>query len=275
MKLIDTAANIKLDDFNQSYLEEMVKEYEKYIETISSFDERTLKKYLETLKQNEITNNHRTENVSQFMITYYSQMMEEDSLAKLIKILNEKDKLDKDDIKGLHKVLMEGTDCEKGSEDYRKTDTKFVGAFNSDGTKRVDYMPIPSDTIDENMDKVIALINSTDVDNVFINPFIIHGLIAVMQPFDDGNTRTSRLLQHGKIWTATNALYSKNFEQPTIYLSENYLISRGQYRELINRLAKEESNEAWNQWIKYNLIRVEEQFISLNNNIGHVRRLTK
>ena len=272
MKLIESAERIQLDDYNKYLLEESTEKYEEYLKEIGCFDSRHLKYYLDTIKQHEITNNHRTESVSQFMITFYSQAMQEDSLTKLIELLNSRQELQTEDIKNLHRILMQGTDCEVGSEDYRQTDNKFVGAFNADGSKRVDYMPIPCDTIDENMDKVIRMLNTTETDNAFINPFIIHGLISVMQPFDDGNTRTSRLLQHGKIWTSTNALYGTSFEQPTIYLSENYLLSRRQYRELINKLAIEESNEAWNAWLKYNLFKVEEQLNYLGNNVAQLKR---
>jgi len=253
-------------------LEETTERYEEYLKELNGFDERTLRNFLNTIRHHEIENNHRTESMSKFMISFYSQLMEKDSITKLIELLNERQELSREDIKNLHKILMEGTDCEVGSDDYRKTDTKFVGAFNPDGSKRVDYMPIPSATIEERMDSVIAMLNAPAEDNVFVNPFVVHGLIAVMQPFDDGNTRTSRLLQHGKIWTSTNGLYGTNFEQPTIYLSENYLFSKRQYRELINRLAIEESNEAWNTWIKYNLFRIDEQLNYLGNNVAGLKR---
>ena len=272
MKLLESAQNIKLDDYNKYLLEETTERYEEYLRELQGFDERNLRNFLDTIRRHEIENNHRTESMSRFMISFYSQLMEKDSLTKLVELLNERKELNKEDIKNLHKILMEGTDCEIGSDDYRKTDTKFVGAFNADGSKRIDYMPIPSDTIEECMESVISMLNEPVDGNVFVNPFIVHGLIAVMQPFDDGNTRTSRLLQHGKIWTSTNAFYGTSFEQPTIYLSENYLFSKKQYRELITKLALEESDEAWNQWIKYNMFRVDEQLNYLGNNVTQLKR---
>ena len=166
---------------------------------------------------------------------------------------------------------MDGTEKDIGAGKFRQKDV-FVGAFNPDGTQRVDYVPIAYEDIEENMAKVLEIINSNNQDNVFINPFIIHGLIAAVQPFMDGNTRTARLLQHGKIWTNTNMLYSKKFALPTIYLSENYWRARGDNRRLINQLAIEENNEAWNAWFRHNFYMIDEQLFHLNNVANKARR---
>lgn len=272
MKLVDNIDKIELNDNNKYFLEEILEKYLNYINQIESFDEKLLKHYLNTLKVNEILNNQQAEDENSFLISLYNNMQRENSLNRIIKILNEKDDLDKNDLKILHKILMKGTESEIGSEDFRKNDTKFVGAFNQDGSKRIDYMPIPSKEIEYNIDEVLKFINNKNTDNPFVNPFIAHGIISVMQPFDDGNTRTSRLLQHGKIWKNTNKLFSKEFDKPIIYLSKNYLITRGKYRELLTYLAKEESNEAWNKWFQYNFNMLDEQLYYLNNNI---KRLVK
>lgn len=271
MEIIESAESIQLDDFNKYFLDEMIGKYQEYLVEIQEFNERTLEHYLNTIKQHEKINNHRTESENPFFITFYSQTLKEDSLTHLITLLNEDPKLSSEDIKVLHKILMEGTDSEFGSDDYRKNDTKFVGAFNPDGSKRIDYIPIPSEVVEESMDRVLELLNDDNIENPFINPFIVHGLIAVMQPFDDGNTRTARLLQHGKIWTSTNSLYFTSFNKPTLYLSENYLISKKQYRELINSLAIQKNNPAWNSWIKYNLFKVDEQLNYLGGNVAKLK----
>ncbi|MBQ7141378.1 MAG: Fic family protein [Bacilli bacterium] len=259
MKLIESAYNIELNDNNKYLLEEIEEKYREYIKLLESFEEKTLKVHLGTLKSEEIRNNHKTENIDPFRVIYHVSMNGKDSLTTLIDILYQKSKLSLDDIKKLHKILMEGTNKEFGAEDFRKSNKIFVGAYNPDGTRRIDYVPIDYLTIEENMAKVLEIINSEKQDNIFINPFIIHGLIAAMQPFDDGNFRTARLIQHGKIWTNTNMLYSKNFEKPTIYMSENYWRARGDNRRLINQLAIEENNEAWNAWFKHNFYMVGEQ----------------
>lgn len=267
MKLVDNINKIELNDNNKYFLEELIEKYLNYIKLLEIFDEKLLKYYLNTLKNNEIMNNQQAEQENSFLISLYNNMQRENSLDRIIKILNNKDDITKNELKLLHKILMKGTNNEIGSEDFRKTDTKFVGAFLNDGTKRIDYMPIPSMEINDNIDKTLEFINSKDINDPFINPFIAHAIISVMQPFDDGNTRTSRLLQHGKIWKNTNKLFSKSFDKPLIYLSRNYLFTRGDYRNLLTYLAKEESNEAWNEWFRYNFNMLDEQLYYLDNNV--------
>lgn len=267
MKLIENIDKIEINDSNKFFLEDMSKKYIDYINLIQKLDERMMKYYLETLKGAEIMNNQQAEQENSFLISLYSNMQKENSLDRLIKILNEEDSLSKENLKKLHKILMRGTNSEKGSGEYRKTDTKFVGTFSENGEKIIDYMPILSKKIDYNMDKVIEIINNKNIDNPFINPFIVHALISVMQPFNDGNTRMSRLIQHGMMWKNTKSLYNTNFDKPIIYLSKNYWMTRPTYRKLFTTLANEESNEAWNMWFKYNFNILDEQLYYLDNNV--------
>lgn len=272
MKLIEEVDKIVINDNNKYFLEDITEKYLEYIKFIEQFDDKLLKYYLATIKQNEKLNNQQAEQESSLLISIYNNMYRENSLDKIIKILNEKDDLTKQELKCLHRVLMRGTTSEEGAYKFRSDDNKFVGSFNPDGTKRIDYMPIPFTEIDSCIEEVIKIINSKNIDNPFINPFIIHAIISVMQPFDDGNTRLSRLVQHAKIWKNTNLLYDKNFDTPLIYLSKNYLLTRGNYRGLIKNLAVNENNEAWNKWFEYNLNMVDEQLFYLDNNVKKLVR---
>lgn len=272
MKLIEEVDKIVINDNNKYFLEEIIEKYLEYIKFIEQFDGKLLKYYLATIKQNENLNNQQAEQESSLLISIYNNMYRENSLDKIIRILNDKEDLTKQELKCLHKILMRGTANEENSNNFRKDDNKFVGTFNPDGTKRIDYMPIPFLEIDASIDKVIEMINSKNIDNPFINPFIVHAIISVMQPFDDGNTRLSRLVQHAKIWKNTNLLYNKFFDKPLLYLSKNYLLTRGTYRGLITNLANEGNNEAWNKWFEYNLNMVDEQLFYLNNNVKKLVR---
>lgn len=271
MELLDKIDKIELNDDNKFFLEETSESYNAYLKELLQFDSKLLEKYLITIKQAEILNNQETEEESSLLISLYTNMHRINSLTKIINIYNQKDDLTKKDLLSLHKILMTGTQSDTNNYKFRQTDTKFVGAFNPDGTKRIDYKPIEHEKIDECIEQILDFLNKKNIDNVFMNPFIFHGIVAVMQPFDDGNTRLSRLVQHAKIWKNTNHLYSTDFKLPTIYLSKNYLLSRGYYRNLIKELAVEKNNDAWNKWFKYNLNMVNEQLYYLNNNIKKLK----
>ena len=272
MELIERIENIELNDNNKYYLDETMEEYQNYLNKINNFDPKLLKYFLETLREMELINNHETEYESTMLLMLHKNSHRENSIKRIIKLYSEKEKLDKEDLKLLHKILMQGTQNDLSTYDFRKTDNEFVGAFNSDGSKRIDYMPIDSSEIENDIDKVLDYLCGNNIDDPFTKSFIAHGIIAVMQPFYDGNTRLSRLLQYAEIWKNTNMLYGTNFQSPTIFLSKNYLMTRGQYRNLITNLAVNKDNEAWNKWITYNLNMVNEQLYYLNNNIQRMKK---
>lgn len=271
MELLERVNEIKLNDNNKYFLEEINIKYKEYLDEILTFDPKLLKYFLTTIKEDEILNNQRSEQESDLLISLYMNMHRVNSLNKIIQIYKEKDNLSMQDLLTIHKVLMTGTESDTKNYKFRQTDTKFVGAFNYDGTKRIDYIPIDHKEIEENIEKILTVLNDNNVDNVFINPFIVHGVLSVMQPFDDGNTRLSRLIQHAKIWKNTNHLYSTQIELPALYLSKNYLLTRGQYRNLITNLALEKNNDSWNRWFTYNFNMVDEQIYYLNENIKKIK----
>ncbi|MBE6152882.1 MAG: Fic family protein [Firmicutes bacterium] len=272
MELLERITDIKISDKNKFLLEETNDKYYKYLEEISQFDSELLNNYLYTIKHSEILNNQQTEDENSFLISLYNSMNKENSLDKIIKLLKDKNELTKEDLQSLHKTLMTGTYSEELAYNFRSDNNKFVGAINNDGTKRIDYIPIDYKKIPNSIDKALEFLNNNNIDNVFINPFIFHGALAVMQPFDDGNTRLSRLVQHAKIWKNTNHIYGKNFKKPIIYLSKNYLMTRKQYRDLIANLAINSNDEAWNKWFTYNMYMVDEQLNYLNNSVELVKK---
>jgi len=272
MELIERIDEIKINDNNKFLLDETNEKYYDYLNEISKFDHELLDYYLHTIKQTEILNNQQSEEESSFLISLYNNMNKENSINKIIRILNNKNELTKEDLQSLHKTLMSGTQNEENSYYFRSDNNKYVGAINQDGSKRIDYIPIHYKQIPDCIDRMLSYINNTKIDNVFINPLIFHGVVAVMQPFNDGNTRLSRLVQHAKIWKNTNHLYAKNFKMPIIYLSKNYLVTRRQYRELIANLAINKNNEAWNKWFTYNMYMIDEQLNYLNNSVELIKR---
>lgn len=272
MELIERLDELKLNDNNKYFLDDTINEYVNYLNKLKEFDPKLLKYFLETLREMELINNHETEYENTMLLMLHKNSHRENSIKKIIKLYSEKDNLTKEDLKLLHKILMQGTQNDLKEYDFRHSDNEFVGTYNSDGSKNILYMPINSNEIDENMDKVLEYLNSNNITDPFITPFIVHGLISVMQPFYDGNTRLSRLVQYASIWKNTNNLYNTSFPSPTIFLSKNYLLTRAHYRALITDLATNKDNEAWNKWITYNLNMVNEQLYYLNNNIKKVRQ---
>ena len=272
MALLEKIERIKLNDDNKSHLEFTVEDYRKYLDMLKSMDPKMLKYFLELLKDTEVIQNQEADIQDPLFLATYSKLQRVTSLDKIVALSKKNQgKLEVKDLIHLHTILMKGTteDFENG---LRTDNNRFVGFFNNDGSKNIDYIPIDYQDIQQNLEQFLEYYNNADTDNPFVVPIIAHGILAVMQAFNDGNTRLSRLIQHSKIWQLTNELYGVDLRLPALYLSKNYLCSLGQYRNLQKELAKNDDDEAWNRWIRYNLNMADEQLFYLDNN---VKRLIK
>ena len=112
-------------------------------------------------------------------------------------------------------------------------------------------------------------------DNVYLQPFLIHGLMGGLQIFSDGNTRMGRIMQHALIWQLINEKMQFNFEMPPMYATRSYYPVRFQYREKIAKLVNDGSNKTWNDWFDFNLDRIEDSICADTENIKVLKRKNK
>ena len=260
-KLISNIRNIKIYDNSLFHNQDTVKAYNEYINTLLELEPLKLKYFIQNLKNREIINNQETELEESFLLELFKLSQRKDSIDITMNLMNEK--LTLIDIKKIHRVVIKGSsdDCEK-NYDYRKDNNKWVGSFGTNGEARVDYFPPDYAEIMDLMDVILDYLNekeNTNFENLFIKPMVAHALIAYLQPFGNGNTRLSRVLQHCKICTNTNEVFKTDFNKPILYLSKNYLLTRGSYRGLIKNLAVNQDDDAWNKWFNYNLNMIDEQ----------------
>ena len=86
MKLIEEVDKIVINDNNKYFLEDVMTKYLEYMKFIEQFDDKLLKYYLTTIKQNEVLNNQQTEQESSLLISIYNNMHKENSLDKIIRL---------------------------------------------------------------------------------------------------------------------------------------------------------------------------------------------
>lgn len=272
MELIDRLNEFSLSDRNKFFLEDLMYNYSDYIDGLKKDDLKVLNSYLTGLKHAEVRSNQNFDERDFLYLEAIENMVKENSsVCAMVKLFRKNKDITPCDVKYLHELIMRGTLTDNGNYDYRSDDNKFVGAINSDGTKRIDYMPILCSDIENSMNQTLDYLNSKNEDP-FIVPFITHGIIATMQPFDDGNTRTARLLQHGKIWTNTKDMYDINLRYPALYLSSVYYRYGNQYRELLANLANNKDNDAWNEWLRFNFNLANEQLVGYNRTLERLRK---
>ena len=189
-----------------------------------------------------------------------------DSITYLVENVTEHGIIRIPNLKRVHKIILERTMIEKDANDEFRNKQVVVGYYDRNQKQNViQYVPPKSEDIDILMDKIVEFINLNINDNIFhamlLKPIVVHALIAILQPFSDGNTRLSRLVKCVDTWRLTNTIYNIKLDLPALYLSDIYLQYYGQYRELIQKLSLSPNQENWDKWVRFNLFRIQDKLM--------------
>ena len=269
---IKRASEIKITDDNMEYLRETLDEYKKYLELIESLPDKIKQGFLETLKKNEIKHNQKSEYQNMFLLELYRTLEDSNSIDLGVETLENNTILLPSNLQILHDKIMEGTEDEDNTKGYRTKNNIVVEGLKS-GVRDVHFIPIKQEEIQEAMILICDFINAqaTKEEDIFIKPFTVHALIALVQAFPDGNTRLARLIHQLKIWDLTRKYGISNINLPALYMSKSFFMMRGSYRENIRRIVVDKSNDAWNRWYRFSLNAVNEQINYGTENLKRIK----
>lgn len=273
LDILDSPNNIEIVPETKDHMDYSFELYLNYINRVKELTLDQQLRFLRTLKAAEIMDNQKMEQENSFLISLYMSMMGNNSIDEMIKFGNKE--ITSDDVIEVHKLLLEGTTSSKKEiKGYRQENRSFVGSFKN-GVRNIQYFPIHHNQIEMAMTKFLEYYNSLDNTNndIFIKPFIIHGLFAALQCFNDGNTRLSRLFQHIKMWQLTNGKLNIDLPYPVIYMSRSYYPYRNEYREKIKNIVINTDTNSWNDWFDFNLRRLEDQLFYVDNNLEEFKKI--
>lgn len=274
-KIVDTSifdhvSDVVLDDKTKKSLDYTRELYIDYLKELNNFKESIKEQILRTLMNTEVIDNHSVEMENINLLTSYCETHHSSAIRYLIKkLVTENLDINDNILKKTHEILMRGTSNGAGiAAGYRNNNSFYVG-YIENGEKTIEFLPIAHENIKEAMEILFDYYNSNilDINLLFAKPFIVHGLLAALQVFEDGNTRMARTLQHINLYTLTNELDDSidKFNLPAIYFSKNYIPFRYEYRSLIRDIALIHNNEVWNAWINFNLNRMQERIYANEN----------
>lgn len=271
MEALEGIKNIKIFDNIMFHLDDCYKEYQRYMGLLDGLSLKELGTFLQILRKNELVNNQETENEPSLLMEMTAQIDKTNSVQMMADLVNSGRDITLDDVKKIHQRLLRGTsdDIEKN---YKYRDFPVTVSRIENGESVLEYLPPDSEEIIPYMEYLLDYLNDDtglQMETVFIKPMIAHAYISILQPFGNGNTRIARLIQYGKIFDLTNKYFGKNYPHPIMYLSKNYLITRGNYRGNISNIAKMHNDESWNKWFNYNLNRIDDQLYYLINNLNN------
>lgn len=275
INLFDNIDDLVLSDNVLNSLSYTLELYKEYLEMLKSLNKTTLDKLLREFQKKDILNNHILENEELVKLQAYQETHHWSSVNYLIKRLITDGVLLNDLImKKAHEILMRGTSNDANIlSDFRINNNHYVG-YNENGKRIILFYPISYDEITQAINLFFSYYNaksSNEID-LLIKPIISHGLLASLQAFEDGNTRLARILQHVNLFTNTINLLDKDFSLPTIYFSKAYSPYYVEYRDLIANLAINPNNENWNNWLKFNIYRLQDQIYLNQENLCKIKK---
>lgn len=252
-----------------SYTEDLYKEYHDMIMSLSS---SLRSNYLQILKSEDIINNQVVEKENSFLLALYYSTHPKNAMDEMIRCCNSE--ITASEFIKIHDKLLDGTSSED-QKGLREDNLKFVGTYVA-GQRQIDYFPILEKDIVKALREYLSLINDKkrvqSKEDAFLKPIIYHGLLAALQLFKDGNTRYARLIQHINLWYYTNQTLGYDFSLPTVYATKQYAAGRASYRGLIKSIAITENDDAWNNWIIFNLKCLQNNIWVNQSNIETLKR---
>lgn len=279
LKIFDGIEELKIDENLQlhlDYTQELVMDFFNELMILAN-KTPGLNEYLYAIKAGDIIDNQKLEKESSFLIGLYYNLTKETAIDELIKYTTMNKTITGKDILKLNQILLAGTSSET-KELIRTQNDKFVGRFIN-GERIIEYFPIDYKEIEEATNKLAELYNKRlsgeAFNNIFIQPFIIHGLFGALQIFSDGNTRIGRLMQHTLMWQLINEKTEFNFELPPLYATRSYYPFREAYRQKITALVKGNQLTSWTDWLIFNLKRVEDNVYASRENVAKLKKTLK
>ena len=282
LDVLEKVKNLKVSDDVLEHVSDTIKCLkESYLDVITEFKHTNpgLKEYLNAIKAADIIDNQKMEKENSFLIGLYMQTKKEAAIDKLIKKLKTKGIITGKDIVNIHDTLLFGTSSEN-DERVRSHNYKFVGRKFQSGKVEIDYFVLDYKDIPAATKGLADVYNNPlgneKIDsNIFLRPFVVHGLLGALQVFEDGNTRMGRIMQHTLMWQLINEQMEYDFEQPPIYATRSYYPMREKCREKIKNIVVQNDDDAWNDWFHFNLDRIEDQMYCNDENIKSLRRRIK
>lgn len=275
----DFLSDIKLNEDVKNYLEYVWKQIEQYLFKLRQYSKDAQSTFLEDYLFKETVNSSSLERElysPEIMDLYEKGLFNKKSIDQnFIKLLNKTVRS--------KEVIMNFEQFEKIRREKNKNITydeflkiqksnlngnyrqEVVWIGDKSGIEKAIHLPPLPNDIEEFMNDFINYYNYNnleELDDPIVKASLIHVIFIKIHPFANGNGRTARILLNHYLKTKINEKYNLDLLYPPINLSKSYDLSRISYFQKQNDIIYKKginNNYAINQWIKYNLIMIEEQ----------------
>ena len=271
LKIFNDIYSLPVSRFVTDHENDTEEYYTHYLNDMLELKGDDLIAYLNAIKSVEIVDNQSLEKEDSFLMSLYMQTEKTNAIDYL---LDNGYVLNRDAFVNAHKLILKGTSSQQFADKDCRTDNEAFVVRIENGSPKIRYFALPYTDIEEAIKKIIEFYNSDAYDNrIFLKSQIVHGLVATLQLFDDGNTRYARILQNIKLAELTNKKYDKNLKLPALYGTRAYFPHRNKYRELIGNLAINPNYENWDAWFNFNLNRTEDAVFFIDNKLTAYKKM--
>ncbi len=254
---------IKLSSELLEHLEETNKEFDKYMQELSKYDEEYIINYWIYLLYIELMSNQKIENIK----NDESKVDEKQIFFDTLNINHKR-------IHALHNFITE--DDLPPTFNYRNTEVN-VSCFSPDGTEHIFWRGALASDVNKFMNDFIKIYKQGGTSLIYSNPFLasslIHLLFLRIHPYTDGNGRTARIIHNIKFTEMVNKLYGTRLKLSPLNISESILINKITYVKRIDNIyfdMKNDCNEEINKWFNFILDMVDEQLYKSMNKLLYI-----
>ena len=256
-------SRIKLLPKLLEHLEETNKEFDRYMQKLSQYDEEYIINYWIYLQYIELISNQKIECIKR-----------EDNLLGDKQIFFDTLGISHKRIHALHNFIIEGE--MPPSYTYRSTEVK-VSKKNPDGSESIFWRGVNAKDVNKFMSDFINIYKQGGTSLIYSNPFLasslVHLLFLRIHPYGDGNGRTSRIIHNIKFTQMINKVYGTRLKLSPLNISERILVNKITYVKRIDNIyfdIKHDSNEEINAWFDFILYMVDEQLYKSINKLDNI-----
>ena len=256
-------SRIKLLPKLLEHLEETNKEFDRYMQKLSQYDEEYIINYWIYLQYIELISNQKIECIKR-----------EDNLLGDKQIFFDTLGISHKRIHALHNFIIEGE--MPPSYTYRSTEVK-VSKKNPDGSESIFWRGVNAKDVNKFMSDFINIYKQGGTSLIYSNPFLasslVHLLFLRIHPYGDGNGRTSRIIHNIKFTQMINKVYGTRLKLSPLNISESILVNKITYVKRIDNIyfdIKHDSNEEINAWFDVILYMVDEQLYKSINKLDNI-----
>lgn len=265
----DFVSKVKLSKNVLLHAQDTGEEFEKYLEELAYFSDNndyTMMYYWLDAAANELRQSVKVERNS----FGNKEMLSGNLFFDSLNISHER-------LKKLHRFVCEYSQVKTETPgEYRKKDNVTVGDYYN-GEYITYWYPPEREDVKRFMDSYKSFYKTNSVKDIYNNPFIrsslAHLILVRIQPFDDGNRRTSRIIQNLSFTSSINKIYGTNLKLSPLNISTNINLNRLSYMDKIHRVhfdIDSDNNDIINAFIDFILSMYDEQLYFQRNNMSTI-----